>query len=267
MFDLPYYFISPVALFHQRSTTASIMLVLLCLVLQFLAFANGLPLRKSVNIGDLSFATQTAAETYVRDLLGEIGYCKSVTSQGPQYFERIMDIAKLHPRASEKLQDVSDFCIVRNKLSNYREKAYELNIVRADSSLLDISWKKCVANNYKAGVKEMLSSAFRFSVESQIDNFRKNSTKVCEICYKKLGSTVSHVDHVIQFDDLMKSFLLLNTLPLPSRFVDCPDGSNRMVFHIDSQQLSENFARYHEETAVLRMTCPQCNLRRKRKAP
>ena len=235
-------------------------LLRMCFLVLFV-FAEGLS-RKSVNIGNLSFASQTAAENYVRGLLREIGYCDSVKLKGPEYYTRIMDIAKMHPKSALKLQDVQDFSVVRNKLS--KDKVYELNIVRADSSLLDISWKKCIANNFKEGLNEILSAAFRYSVENQIEAFRSNSPKICTICNKNLSHTASHVDHVFRFDSLVKSFLLLNTLPVPTSFVDCPDGSNRKVLSFDSQQLSESFALYHETNAILRVTCPQCNLRRKR---
>jgi hypothetical protein len=134
---------------------------------------------KSVIIGVHTFATQKSAEIFIRTFLNEIGVCSSVKSISLEKYNVLCHLCKRHPDSLNKMNDISDFVIVKNKL---KPNALELNILRTDGSIIDISWRLCITgkpNTYNHDIY----MAFRVCVEDQITHFRStNDTYKCSLC-------------------------------------------------------------------------------------
>lgn len=108
-----------------------------------------------------------ADEKYIRSLLSEVGVCNSIKAVSDDKFNILFELCKRHPDFADKLNDMVDFKIIRNKLNT---KAYELNIVKVDSSVVDILWKVCITGKPKT-FKHDLYAEFRTSVDDQIADF------------------------------------------------------------------------------------------------
>ena len=213
--------------------------------------------RAKIILGTKSFESKKAAEDYVRNLIKEIGFCSSVKNKTGGYYERLLEIAKLHPDSASKIHNISDFAIVKNKLN----QAYELNIVRLDGSLIDISWRLCISGK-RPSDKTNLYSAFRYVIDDQTYAFKRQAQcNTCELCKCPLNGCF-HIDHVIHFQQLVDDFLKISTLHVPTHFMECDDGTHRHTFFPSDNAIAEEFSDYHRRNAVLRMVCPTCNLSR-----
>lgn len=215
-----------------------------------------------ITFGDREFGTQKAAEAYVRDLLEGVGICDSVKLADETTYTRLCEVLKNHPASDEKLDGMVDLKIIRNRLNS---KAKEIHVVNCNGDCVDISWRICITRKSKTSAQEVISS-MRSSIVDQILMFRRNSdTLKCNLC--GVSSVEMHVDHVIPFEKLAKDFLenVNNVYPLPSKFGDAADGSNRIVFLPEDNAFEDAWSVYHKNQAILRTLCWSCNLRRKRK--
>ena len=234
-----------------------------------------MPKKEPITLDGASFTSIKSAQDHVRNLMKEIGVCASVKERdaqyyGVQYYERVLAIARRHPNSS-KLDGVCDFAIAYNKLSR---SALEVIIIKEDGTTEDISLlNKCITCKLDTQ-KASLASAFRYSIDDQIKAFRKQATATqCELCNCVLScafngalngalSGLVHVDHTVHFEQLVADFLSTYGKPLPTTFVNSPDGTHRHAFAPNDQQVSNAFYDYHKEHALLRLVCSSCNLSR-----
>ena len=213
-----------------------------------------------IQFSDVSFKTQALAKEYVRSLLQEIGICRSVKGKSYDYYDKLLAISQRHPDSDEKLENIIDFAIIPNKLNR---RALELNIVKCDGSCIDISFHMYVTGKHKSN-KSLLFEAFRYCIDSQISDFKQTAdTSKCTLCGIQVYGDL-HIDHEIHFQKLVEDFLQLNAFAIPTSFISTTDGSNRHIFKDEDAMIGRAFSEYHAMHAKLRVTCPTCNLSRKK---
>jgi hypothetical protein len=97
----------------------------------------------------------------------------------------------------------------------------------------------------------------RNTVQHQIDKFREycyiNYIENCSMCQVNLLSTrqPNHVDHIVQFKDLVDTFLTTHEIQIGESLPD--------------ERITTLFNQFHEKHAELRLTCATCNLARNKK--
>ncbi len=183
------------------------------------------------------------------------GVCKSLKKERPDDYDDFMYLFKMyHPEKHTKLKDVIDLCIVNNK-RNF--KYYEVNLIREDGTVEDISYRCCILNRPK---NKSLNDAMRYTIQPQIDDF-KNSVEIykCEYCnsYENI-----EIDHIKPFKDLTEDFLK-NRNDIPVLFDDSP--YNFAMFRHEDKNINDEWFDYHKITAKLRCLCKQCNISRNKK--
>ena len=212
-------------------------------------------------IGNKSYKSKSEAEKYVRDLIKMIGVCSSVKHSDPESFNELKLVINNHPN-KEKIKDVIDFRIVMNKLN---KNAFELNIIKDDGTIEDISWKMCISGKEKTN-KQQLQSAYRYSIDDQIYNYKQSvSLTYCSLCHNVcniLGG--AQIDHVIHFEKLYIDFQNEINMEPPIEFDDAPDGSNRHIFKMRDIDYDIAWQEYHKKNAKLRVLCRDCNLKREK---
>jgi hypothetical protein len=177
-------------------------------------------------------------------------------------FHQLRDIFACHPEADYKLTDMVDIAIRPNPLNR---KTHSIYIVRYDGTELIISWRVCITPHTQ---KDYLVKALRRSISSQILVFKAkylNEHSQCGICRIGTGKEV-HIDHVTPFVELVKDFHVSWNHPIPVTFAESPDGIGP-VFQEEDMKYRIAWEEYHEKHASLRITCPGCNLQRKRSMP
>ena len=158
-----------------------------------------------------------------------------------------------------KFNDV-DFKLVANKLN---KKAFELNIVKKDGSVEDISWRLCITGKPKTDKHELMS-ALRYSIEDQIKEYRDSvCIDKCMLCNEYINNDIN-IDHIIHFEKLVNDFHSSIMLKIPIKFDDANDNSNRRKFKKEDSDYENAWKEYHKNNSKLRVLCQSCNLRREK---
>jgi 5-methylcytosine-specific restriction endonuclease McrA len=196
------------------------------------------------------FKTKKSLEEYTKDLIyNKIGKTDSIKQKSPEYWNFFTELFTRHPDYPEKIDGIVDISITSNIL---RPQYYQLNIIKYDGSIDDISFKSCISGKKKNNLKV----AMRVSIQHQIIEFKKKNQHICVLC----GSSEKvHVDHEIYFDKIITDFI--NTqLYVPQEFDTRND--NRPCFRDEDIEFEKNWIREHFNKAKLRILCEQCNLKR-----
>ncbi len=180
------------------------------------------------------------------------GICNSLKNERNEDFNDFMELFKNHPEDESKLKNVIDLCIITNKRNT---KYFEINIIRDNGEIEDISYRSCISERHD---RYNLYSALRYTIESQIKEFRDNSELKCELCN---STNDIHIDHIILFKTIVEQFLK-NYKIIPNSFDD--NEYNGCKFKDEDKQFMTEWFNYHKLNAKLRCLCSKCNLTRKK---
>lgn len=198
-------------------------------------------------------STKKEIKDYTSELINRLKITKSLRIQSEEAYEYFKELFKGHPDYPEKTSKMTDLKIVKGAMG----KGYMLKIVNSDGTEDDISWNKCI---YGREMKNVLMEAMRVAVMEQIKEFREaNTNRICGICKKDTKHVETHIDHVIHFESIAKTFLE-GEKEIPKEF-----EQNELVlkcFKEKDRDFAERWAKYHKEEAVLRLTCASCNMKR-----
>jgi hypothetical protein len=214
---------------------------------------------KKVIIGNKEFRSQKDAEQDIRNIFNNIGICNSIKNETDK-FSYIFELVKRHPDFIRKCNNLIDFKLVANKLN---KKAFELNIVKKDGSVEDISWRLCITGKPKTDKHELMS-ALRYSIEDQIKEYRDSvCIDKCMLCNEYINNDIN-IDHIIHFEKLVNDFHSSIMLKIPIKFDDANDNSNRQKFKKEDSDYENAWKEYHKNNSKLRVLCQSCNLRREK---
>ena len=196
---------------------------------------------------------KTAKRNHFKTILNK-GLSQSLYNERYNDYIELVELFKNHPEYPNKLRELKDICIVRNKRT---PKYYEFNLIRTDGTREDISYIECISPSNKS-----LNEALRYCVQPQIDHFRDNNIMKCKFCNKTSRTEEIQVDHITMFKVLTTDFLK-NKKHIPTEF----DSSyfNGAMFKDDDKMFANEWYEYHLNNAELRPLCKTCNLTRPKK--
>lgn len=207
-------------------------------------------------VGGLEFKSQKSLKKHVQALYSEIGATNDIPAK---YHLFLNDLVARHPSAKEKIGcGVSRYKLIPNPVT---PQFFELNIVRTDGSVTEVSYNKCVTGRERT-VKAAFSSALRYAVNDQIMAFRwaeLEKSKYCRRCGDNLHRGI-HIDHDIPFATLAENFTKLYP-DLPTEFDECT-RIHQHIFRASDAEYSKAWQEYHRQNAVLILSCAGCNIRR-----
>jgi len=189
-------------------------------------------------------------------LINNIGLCSSLILNNPNVYLEFMDLFKNHPEYPDKINDVVDISIIKNKIT---PKFFELQLiknVKGEIITESISYRCCIN---KPNKDANLKSAMRTAIIPQILDFRNKVLLECEIC--KSNEDIQ-IDHIIQFQCLYNNFIK-NRKDIPHIFDT--DLCNRAIFNIKDKDFKNEWCEFHKDNAKLRCLCKKCNLTRKKR--
>jgi len=206
-----------------------------------------------MEINNIFFKNKSQLTNYTRNLINKLGI-GNITKDS-EYFYFFDELIKRHNEYELKKGLGIESFIIKQNIMN--KKAFELNIVRIDNSIVDISYIHCcnLRNNNE------LMRAMRYSVRKQILKFRNKSNLICNICDS--NNCEFHIDHVKPFCILSKEFLQ-NKSNIPNNFIDCKK-TNNPKFKEEDYQFKKEWNRFHKKNADLQVLCSKCNLKKKNK--
>lgn len=201
------------------------------------------------------FKSKKSAEDFIRSKL------KDFNNSDPIW----MELLSRHPDKEEKIG--SGIVKFFTSLNPINPNGIQLNILRTDQSIIDISWRACVAGKGKTDLHK-LKEAMRLSISDQTQDFksRKYLTGIsgweCSLCKKHiLIRQNAHVDHYCDsFLSISESFIKL-IKDVPTKFDAC-GKSNSAKLRKEDWRFQGLWREYHLSMSSLRILCKGCNLKR-----
>jgi hypothetical protein len=199
-------------------------------------------------------STKKAQEEYYKKILNK-GFSNSLVKERPKDYEDLMELFKKHPEYPDKIKDVVDIMVVKNKRNS---RYYAFEIIKQNGTVEDISYTCCI--NPRKENHDFIT-AMRNSIQPQINDFRKKAKRECEIC--KNDNTEIHIDHIYMFKYLVNDFLaLVDKTEIPNEFDDHTDKT--AIFKKKDIDFNNKWYTYHLNNATLRPLCAKCNLSRRK---
>ncbi len=190
---------------------------------------------------------------YYKKLINNTGLCSSLKNQYPLIYEKLMELFVSHPDYPEKIVNVVDVSIIKNKLN---PKYLELQLIKQNNETDNISYIACInkPNNTK-----YLKEAMRYAISPQILAFKNNQINLeCDIC--KSNENIQ-IDHLLLFKHIYDDFLK-NRNDIPSKFNE--NYFNGAQFKPEDDFFEKEWYQFHQDKATLRCLCRNCNLTRKK---
>lgn len=221
------------------------------------------PSPRAVKIGKRG-PTQTELKQFFQSIIRAPGKInESDTARLQTHFEQH------HPRWIEKRQDWNGEFWVKPSVQG----SLCVHLKKHDDTFEQISLKPTYA---PPGSREDVLRALRTEIQPQIKDFNdhwEHAPSPCGICGEDLSSLSRdkrHVDHVVQFANLVRSFCAEHELQLldigtikGNQLQEVVKGGT--FTWMRDRELAQKWEVYHRSCAVLRMTCETCNLARPRK--
>lgn len=217
-------------------------------------------MKKPIKIGELEFATKKDALTHYKTILNAYDFGEELTKND---FDDLMVLLETHPRVKEKIGLGIDK--VRIAKVQYNTKSFEL--VRIDGSTEFFSYTKRI-NAPKTNFtkfREACRQAIQDDLRSvKLDYFDKNSKKgqvKCQESNELAKYEELNVDHrqPNTFSVIVDRFIELNKLDIEKvEYIQVDGGPNELK----DDRLKQDFRKYHQDKATLRIVKKDLNLGR-----
>ncbi len=217
-------------------------------------------MRKPIKIGEYEFANKKDALTHFKAILNSYYFGQELSKTD---FNDIMNLLETHPRVKEKIGVGID--MVRVAKGQYNTKSFEL--VRNDGSTEFFSYTKRI-NAPKTNFtkfREACRQAIQDDLRSvKLEYFKKHSKKGMVKCQesKELAKYEElNVDHrqPNTFSVIVDRFVELNNLDIEKiEYIQVDGGPNELK----DEKLNQEFRKYHQDKANLRIVIRSLNLGR-----
>lgn len=217
-------------------------------------------MRKPIKIGEIEFATKKEALTHYKTILNSYDFGKELNTND---FNDIIDLLETHPSVKEKIGVGIEK--VRVAKVQYNTKSFEL--VRIDGSTEFFSYTKRI-NAPKTNFtkfREACRQAIQDDLRSvKLEYFKKYSKKGQVKCQesKELAKYEElNVDHrqPNTFSVIVDRFIELNNLGIEKiEYIQVAGGPNELK----DDKLKQDFRKYHQDKANLRIVKKDLNLGR-----
>lgn len=212
-------------------------------------------------VNDQEWNTKSDASRFFGNWLRSVTPVYEVS--GKTEFGLLFELIKKHPDSLEKIGcGIDRFQIRQNPVFKNSNTFY---LIRKDGSETDFSFRVCISGKQKTKWSDFCAAA-RSAVSDQIiiyktSRFFEIDPPKCWITGKSLTSDSCHVDHVVTFDELLKSFISLHSIDIDSEIAQSVDGD--IVPRFSSSELKDLWRSYHKANAILNLATPEANLMRR----
>jgi len=181
-------------------------------------------------------------------------------------FQLLHSLLLNHPDATQKIGcGVRRFEIRQNAIFANQNTFW---LIRFDGTETDFSFRLCMSRKENTPWHDFCAAA-RAAIADQIVVFKTAEflsieKPSCSLTGVLLEWDQCHVDHVVQFSDLIKRFVEEYGVDISTAVLHSVDGQTSAIFADD--QLAIHWRQFHFTNAELRLTTPAANLARKRKS-
>jgi hypothetical protein len=217
-------------------------------------------------VNDDYFKKKKKIKPYIRDLLYD---CCTVGTVPPKDVDEFLrSTLANHPEWLTKCNNHPESTIL-TIVFHRGNRCIELH--RADETRMDISYGVAVeamkSGRNRKPRKTVYNALQRFNHVARnecADDIQRANAELpltCAITGVSLANTASHIDHVLEFEQLVNDFILADGIDVNSVGYSNEPWVNKWT----SQKLTDDWKRYHRQNATLRRTTPHANLSRPRR--
>lgn len=210
-------------------------------------------------IGGHIFTSKKAVEKYVGDILR-----RAPVGLPLQYddFQCVLDLLRLHPAAKSKIGVGVESICVRLEL---RWKSRHFEVLRADGSATDFSYKNCLTSPTRAA---LFKKACRHAIAEQVITYRNTVFAAagignvrCPILGYLLLPENTHVDHIppATFENLVQEFIAHCSINIGTVQIAGFNDREMKKSFVDSA-LTQCWQDFHKQRAKLRLVSREANL-------
>lgn len=207
-----------------------------------------------------TFRTKKALREYVRQIL----YATSAGRLlGPDDFEFMCALLERHQGAKQKMGcGIAAICVRKNPVFGN----FGFWLIRTDGTDTDFSFEKCLKHETKL---QQFKAACRTAVADTVIQFKRayfaqfvGGLATCPITGESMTIRTSHVDHAppMTFDRIVMQFIDDRELDVQAVKVAGVGEDNVVRNRIADDQLRNEFVRYHNSVATLRVISKHANL-------
>lgn len=178
----------------------------------------------------------------------------------------LLDLISKHPDAEQKIGcGIYRFEIRSNPVFQNQNTFY---LTRKDGTDADFSFRSCISGKSKTAWA-MFCSAARNAISDQIIVFKTAAflsvtDPLCALTGDHVTWGSCHVDHVIEFSELLRLFVQDYSIDIESEVKASADL--QILSEFSSDHVRANWVDYHRRHAELRITTAAANLARNKKA-
>lgn len=186
--------------------------------------------------------------------------------KGDNEYDLLYKTLLLHPKHDVKIGEGVDYFFIQK--SKWKHNQFNFMIKRLDGSDVDFSFYKCVHNMPNISWNKI----FREVIKPQINEFRNEAFKVLGVTDKficshtnlKYKKIYAHVDHVypLTFDSIFSEFIMSRNINV-NKLELTEDLGTSEIQMIVNQDIRDDFYKFHENRAVLRLVVSTANLQGK----
>jgi len=206
------------------------------------------------HIGGHSFSTKGAIRDHIRAVRAATPQKQPLTDPA------VLAFLQLHPEWEQKSDGMQFVTVDWVKGASAAPRSLEICILRADGSIMDISWSKLFKWLKPPGVLVMPSPA-----EEHLDELRAAARHDIDYQIELLRKPKLHVDHVAPqtFEVLLRAWF--DTLSRPLLSIDIADNHGPVVIRsIADDELRASWQQYHQNNAVLEVITAEEHASRKK---
>lgn len=211
---------------------------------------------KPIEIYDIQFNSQKAAENHTQELLSRYNYGAIIEGNDFGFFCCLIE---RHEKSEEKIGVGIKELQVRKNPNDLKSKV--IYIHRTDGSEIDFSWRKCIKP--PSPLSRVLNAA-RFLISTQVEDvknqcFAKDQTHICPETGIMIDRELSATDHQYPqtFDRIFKDWCVSENLD--SKDIETISIQNsRRTFK--NEILNNSWIAFHQQHASLRVIHRTANL-------
>ena len=217
-------------------------------------------MRKPIKIGEIEFATKKDALTYYKTILNAYEFGEELNSND---FNDIMNLLETHPRVKEKIGKGIDK--VKIAKVQYNTKSFEL--VRIDGSTEFFSYTKRINapktsfTKFREACRQAIQNDLRNVKLDFFDKHSINGRVKCQESKELAKYEELNVDHrqPNTFSIIVDRFIELSKLDIDKiEYIQVDGGPNELK----DDKLKQEFRKYHQDKANLRIVKKDLNLGR-----
>jgi hypothetical protein len=216
--------------------------------------------RQTYTINEVTFNTKKELEEYIKKILHGFPLDEKLPDSDTEF---LISLLQRHPEVESKMGSGVVYITIQNDSRYGTTKHFQLH--RADNSTTDFSYIQCIKPSTNL---QKFKQAARNAIKESIVIFRDDyfnqhvENAICELTHQPITKNRCHVDHIppLTFEKIVNDYINDRGINIDIiEFIGAKEDNAISNEFID-ESLKEDFQKYHDSVAKLRVLSAWGNL-------